>query len=82
MAEKVLQCEFCGRVRINGEWMHHNHVQPQVVGFCATCDEWRKRTSERKRRREARRVEAWGNQGAHPLPPGTDPFRGFRGEEN
>ena len=78
MTEKVLKCEFCGRVRIDGEWVHRNDVQPQVVGFCAACDEWWKWSAERKRRHEARRVDKRGRTGK--LKQTGDPFRGFRGE--
>lgn len=72
----VCQCEFCGRVRINGEWAHRDDIQPSVVGTCATCMSWRHRAAQARYCREARGV---ARRAAKGYGPGTgDPFVGFR----
>jgi hypothetical protein len=72
----VLQCSFCGRVRIDGgDWTRDPLVQPTAVGFCVTCGAWQHRL---RLAREARDRRAVVRRIAEGYGPGTgDPFAGF-----
>ena len=75
----VLQCDFCGRVRIDGgEWTRDPLVQVTAVGFCATCGAWQKRLRMVKESQARRAVVRRMAQGYGPAPDGSDAFVGFR----
>lgn len=73
-----MQCRFCGRVRINGEWTRDPLVHVDVVGFCKTCGEWKARMARIQYARNARAVAQRQARGYGPAPEGEDVFRGFR----
>lgn len=53
---KIQQCEFCGRVKLEGVWKRDGSVRADVVTRCPTCSEWRKKVAKAKYYREARAV--------------------------
>jgi hypothetical protein len=58
VAEKVVQCDYCGRVRIDGEWIPAGvAVDVTGMGICPTCLDYQRCRDEVKRVREARAVE-------------------------
>jgi hypothetical protein len=71
----TVQCEFCGRVRVNGEWTRDLFVQSTVIGFCKTCGDWQEKLQEIRWRREGRKLLQDRRRGYGPAPEGVDPFR-------
>ena len=75
----VLQCSFCGRVRIDGgDWTRDPLVQVTAVGWCKDCGDWRDRVMAAKAAKALREVDRHKAQGYGPAPEGSDPFMGMR----
>ena len=75
----VLQCEHCGRVRIDGgDWTRDPLVQVTAVGFCATCGDWQRRLRMVKEAQARRAVVRRMARGYGPAPEGVDVWEGFR----
>jgi hypothetical protein len=76
----IVQCEGCGRVRLDGEWVRRYDIQPSEVRICPTCLGWQHRIAQAKYHREARGVARRAAKGYGPAPEGEDVFKGMRGE--
>lgn len=75
----IVQCEDCGRVKLDRAWTWADFVVPDIVGFCLTCGEARRFEEARRWAREGRKLLRDRARGYGPQP--GDPFRGFREEE-
>ena len=78
MAEKLLQCRVCGRVRLNGQWVYAE-LPAEVLGWCKTCSDIAARRAEIRARRAARAVsekysKPMAERGEEP---DADPFKGL-----
>ncbi len=45
MKVQIIQCEFCGRVRLDRAWAWADFVVPDVIGMCPACLRSRVRAS-------------------------------------
>jgi hypothetical protein len=74
----ICQCQFCGRVRIDGVWVWDATVEPDVVGHCPTCGALRLRASRITYAREGKRLLRQRVKGYGPASEGVDVFKDFR----
>lgn len=78
---KLVQCRFCGRVRLHEEWVRDSSVKVDVIGFCALCGRLDKDKAERAWKREGRELLRRRERGYGPPAEGEDVFAGFKGDE-